>query len=236
MKTLADILFSQGFGTRYDCRQTVLSGAVSIGGTACMDPDQTFDPEGLELVWRGQVWPVREKVVIAMNKPAGYECSMKPSAHPSVMGLLPGPLRKRGVQPVGRLDWDTTGLLIFTDDGALLHRLTHPKKHVEKVYVARLCRPLTDADCAKLMAGVVLDDDPKPVAAKSARMLAPNVLELVISQGKYHQVKRMVAACGSRVAALHRIRVGAYSLPEDLAPGEWRWLDGAQTLLGGGAR
>lgn len=107
---------------------------------------------------------------------------------------------------------------------------------MEKVYVARLCRPMTDADCAKLTAGVVLDDDPKPVAAKSARMIEPDVLELIISQGKYHQVKRMVAACGNRVAALHRVRVGAYALPDDLAPGEWRWLDGAQTLLGGGAR
>ncbi len=233
--TLADILFSQGFGTRYDCRQMALSGAVSVAGVVKDDPDERLDPEGLILSWRGRDWPVCEKAVIAMNKPAGYECSLKPSSHPSVMGLLPGPLRKRAVQPVGRLDQDTTGLLILTDDGALLHRLTHPKKHVDKVYVAELRHPMTEADCARLEAGVVLDDDPRPVAAKCARMIGEKTLELTIAQGKYHQVKRMVAACGNRVDALRRIRVGAFDLPADLAPGEWIWLSGPGEILGGGA-
>lgn len=236
--SLADILFTQGFGTRYDCRQIVLAGAVSVAGETVTDPDRVFEPDHLVVTWRGEDWPVCEKAIIAMNKPAGYECSLKPSAHPSVMGLLPGPLRTRGVQPVGRLDWDTTGLLIFTDDGALLHRLTHPKKHVAKVYEARLAHALTDDEAektvAKLLGGVVLDDSPKPVAAKDARMLAPDLLELTICEGKYHQVKRMVAACGNRVASLHRREVGACRLPEDLKEGEWRWLDGPQAILGGG--
>ena len=113
---LADILFKQGFGTR----SIAASGAVSIDGRELTDPDEDFDPEGLVLTWRGMQWPVSDNVLIAMNKPTGYECSLKPSAHPSVMNLLPGPLRTRGVQPVGRLDWDTTGLLLFTDNGALL--------------------------------------------------------------------------------------------------------------------
>ena len=125
---LADILFKQGFGTRYDCRSIATSGAVSIDGRELTDPDEDFDLEGLVLTWRGVQWPVSDNVLIAMNKPTGYECSLKPSAHPSVMNLLPGPLRTRGVQPVGRLDWDTTGLLLFSDNGSLLHRLTHPKK------------------------------------------------------------------------------------------------------------
>lgn len=236
MMTLADILFTQGFGTRYDCRQIVLSGAVSVNGRVVDDPDENFEPTGLVLTWRGEEWPVCEKALIAMNKPEGYECSLKPSAHPSVMGLLPGPLRKRAVQPVGRLDWDTTGLLLFTDDGKLLHRLTHPKKHVDKVYLAELCHPMKPDTCEKLLSGVVLDDDPKPVAAKTARMLAPEKLELTISQGKYHQVKRMVAACGNRVAKLHRIRVGAYELPENLEPGKWVWLSGPDAVLGGESR
>ena len=118
---LADILFKQGFGTRYDCRSIATSGAVSIDGRELTDPDEDFDLEGLVLTWRGMQWPVSDNVLIAMNKPTGYECSLKPSAHPSVMNLLPGPLRTRGVQPVGRLDWDTTGLLLFTDNGSLLH-------------------------------------------------------------------------------------------------------------------
>ena len=129
-------------------------------------------------------WPVSDNVLIAMNKPTGYECSLKPSAHPSVMNLLPGPLRTRGVQPVGRLDWDTTGLLLFTDNGSLLHRLTHPKKHVNKVYRATLSHPAANGTCEKLLSGVVLDDDPKPVFAKAAELMAPDVLMLTISQGE----------------------------------------------------
>ena len=230
---LADILFKQGFGTRYDCRTIASSGAVSVDGCELTDPDEDFETEGLVLTWRGAEWPVTEKALIAMNKPAGYECSLKPSAHPSVMGLLPGPLRTRGVQPVGRLDWDTTGLLLFTDDGALLHRLTHPKKHVDKVYRATLAHPAAAGTCEKLLGGVVLDDDPKPVFAKAAELIAPDVLMLTISQGKYHQVKRMVAACGNRVSALHRTKVGMYELPEDLKPGEWRWLSGPEAVIGG---
>ena len=134
---LADMLFKQGFGTRYDCRSIAASGAVSIDGRELTDPDEDFDPEGLVLTWRGMQWPVSDNVLIAMNKPTGYECSLKPSAHPSVMNLLPGPLRTRGVQPVGRLDWDTTGLLLFTDNGALLHRLTHPKNMSTRFIVRR---------------------------------------------------------------------------------------------------
>ena len=115
-------------------------------------------------------------------------------------------------------------------------RMTHPKKHVDKVYLAELCHPMKPDTCEKLLSGVVLDDDPKPVAAKAARMLAPERLELTISQGKYHQVKRMVAACGNRVAKLHRIRVGAYELPENLEPGKWVWLSGPEAVLGGDGR
>ena len=195
---LADILFKQGFGTRYDCRSIAASGAVSIDGRELTDPDEDFDPEGLVLTWRGMQWPVSDNV--------------------------------------GRLDWDTTGLLLFTDNGALLHRLTHPKKHVNKVYRATLSHPAANGTCEKLLSGVVLDDDPKPVFAKAAELRAPDVLMLTISQGKYHQVKRMVAACGNRVVALHRIKVGAYELPADLKPGEWCWLCGPESVLGEGSK
>lgn len=237
MKTmrLCDLLFTQGFGTRFDCRRIAEAGAISIAGAVHDDPDEALDPEGLVLQYRGEDWPCCAKAVIALNKPAGYECSMKPSAYPSVMNLLPGQLRRRGVQPVGRLDADTTGLLILTDDGALQHRLIHPKRHVSKVYEVTLKHPMADGFCEKLLAGVVLDDDPKPVAAKAAEAVSPTHLRLTLVQGKYHQVKRMVAACGNRVEALHRSAFGAYALPDDLAPGEWRWLSGPEAVLGGTA-
>lgn len=233
MKTLADILFEQGFGTRHDCRSIVSAGAVEVEGRVADDPDERFDEDGMRFTYRGETWPVVEHAIIALYKPAGYECSMKPSAHPSVMTLLPGQLRRRNVQPVGRLDVDTTGLLLMTDDGALQHRLIHPKRHVPKVYEVTLKHPAAPDLCEKLTAGVVLDDDPKPVAAKAAELVTPTHLRMTLVQGKYHQVKRMVAACSNRVEALHRRAFGAYRLPEDMKPGEWRWILDRSEVLGG---
>ena len=221
---LADILFSQGFGTRYDCARMVEAGLVSIAGEVADDTEHDWDVEGLHFTVNGVDWPYREKAIIALNKPAGYECSLKPSAHPSVMSLIPSPLRKRNVQPVGRLDVDTTGLLLLTDDGALLHRLIHPKRHVPKCYIATCKHAITEKMLAQLLEGVVLADDPKPVKAKEARALDEHTLELVLTEGKYHQVKRMVAACSNRVEGLHRSSFGKLVLPEGLASGEWTWV------------
>ena len=129
---LAQILFSQGFGTRRDCDGLVLGGWVRHAGAVVDDPDASFDPAGLVLEVQGQAWEVHTKALLMLHKPAGHECSQKPKHHPSVLSLLPPPLRLRGVQPVGRLDEDTTGLLLMTDDGALIHRLTSPKHHVPR--------------------------------------------------------------------------------------------------------
>ena len=149
---------------------------------------------------------------------------MKPSAHPSVMTLLPSPLRRRNMQPVGRLDVDTTGVLIFTDDGALQHRLIHPKRHVSKIYEVFCRHPVNETMREKLLSGVVLDDDPRPVAAKNVEILDEHHLRLTLVQGKYHQVKRMVAACSNRCDGLHRSAFGLYTMPETLKQGEWVWL------------
>jgi 16S rRNA pseudouridine516 synthase len=181
---------------------------------------------------RGELWPYHAKALVLLHKPAGYECSQKPKHHPSVMSLLPPPLRVRGLQPVGRLDEDTTGLLLMTDDGALIHRLTSPKKHVPKVYEIGTIDPVTPAQVDELLRGVVLHDDPLPVRAAAAEQTGPHALRMTLLEGKYHQVKRMVAATGNTVNALHRSRYGVLALPADLAPGQWRWLPGPQVLFG----
>ncbi len=222
--TLAQALFTQGFGTRRECAALARSGRVSVGGIAVDDPDAALDPSALVLNVDGIDWPYQARALLVLNKPAGYECSQKPSNHPSVMTLLPPPLRTRGVQPVGRLDADTTGLLLLTDDGPLLHRLTSPKKHVPKTYIADCAEPVSDAQLAALRAGVVLNDDPAPVRAARAERVADRRLELVLTEGKYHQVKRMVAAAGNHVQALHRAYFGRFALPTALAPGQWRFL------------
>ena len=140
------------------------------------------------------------------------------------MSLLPAPLRNRGVQPVGRLDEDTTGLLILTDDGALLHRLTHPKKHFAKIYRVTAKHPMDETMFHQLLTGVVLDGEKEKVAADAIEQKSDRVFEMKITQGKYHQVKRMVAAVGNRVQALHRISVGHYTLSEELSEKQWCFI------------
>lgn len=231
---LRDVLFSQGFGTRRHCDALILAGEVRIAGQVCRDPGASVATDGLVFSVEGQDWPFHAKALVMLHKPAGYECSQKPSAWPSVMTLLPGPLRTRGVQAVGRLDQDTTGLLLLTDDGALIHRLTSPKKHVPKVYEAVTADPVTPGQVAQLRAGVVLHDDPLPVRATACEATGERSLRLTLTEGKYHQVKRMVAAAGNHVERLHRSRFGALALPDDLTPGQWRWLAGPEDILGPG--
>jgi 16S rRNA pseudouridine516 synthase len=261
---LSDLLFTQGFGTRRLCAGLIAHGEVTIDGVVVDDPQHEVEPEGLLFSVSGKTWPYYEKALILLNKPAGYECSQKPKHHPSVMTLLPAPLRERDVQPIGRLDEDTTGLLLFSDDGKLIHKLTSPKHHVPKVYEAQCKHPVSDEMVAALLAGVELrEPEPRPlpsgigagrdarsairsaprppaavpykperVQAEGAERFGTHGLRLTLTEGKYHQVKRMVAAAGNRVEALHRVSFGALTLPADMQPGEWRFLSGPEVLLG----
>lgn len=228
---LEQVLFSQGFGTRHECRGLVALGHVEINGITHTDPDEDVPVEGLFFSVDGVKWPYFDKVVIALNKPAGFECSQKPIHHPSVMTLLPAPLRVRGLQPVGRLDEDTTGLLILTDDGALQHRLIHPKRHVPKTYRVTAKHPMTQAMLSTLTQGVMIEGEKTAVKAQAVEMVTDRVFNMTLTQGKYHQVKRMVAAVGNRVESLHRCQFGFYALPDDLASGQWRFIS-KEDILG----
>jgi 16S rRNA pseudouridine516 synthase len=229
---LSQVLFSQGFGARRECEGLILCGHVTLAGKVCDDPFLDVETEGLMFGVRGELWPYRAKALVLLNKPAGYECSQKPKHHPSVMSLLPLPLRVRGLQPVGRLDEDTTGLLLMTDDGALIHRLTSPKKHVPKVYEIGTIDAVTPKQIDELLHGVILHDDPLPVRAAAAEQTGDHALRMTLLEGKYHQVKRMVAATGNTVQRLHRSRYGVLELSDDLMPGQWRWLPGPAAVLG----
>lgn len=219
------IVQSQGFGSRKGSVARIRSGEVAVNGVVCDDPDAEMDTDQLELTLDGVTWPYREKAYVLMHKPSGYECSHHPSHHPSVFGLLPTPLLQRGVQCVGRLDQDTTGLLLFSDDGQFIHRMISPKKGVAKVYLAVCADPLGDPMMDALRNGVQLNDEPAPIAALACERIDERTLRLTLAEGKYHQVKRMIAATGNRVEALHREAIGHYALPASLAPGQWRWLD-----------
>jgi 16S rRNA pseudouridine516 synthase len=250
MMRLSQILFSQGFGTRRLCAGLIYNGEVRVAGEVIEDGDAEFETQGLVIEVGGKTWPFYEKALVLLNKPAGYECSQKPKHHPSVMSLLPAPLRERNVQPVGRLDEDTTGLLLLTDDGTLIHKLTSPKHHVPKIYEVQCKHPITPEQVAQLLAGVELREpesaslakptkptksanatkadkpprQPELARAEGAEAYGTHGLRLTLIEGKYHQVKRMVAAVGNRVEALHRPQFGRLTIPETLKPGEWMWI------------
>ena len=224
-QTLDRILQSQGFGTRKGCRRLIVDGAVEVDGRVVTEFDRTFDTEGLVFSVDGESWTYREFVYLALNKPAGFECSRKPSHHPGVLSLLPEQFGWRNVQPVGRLDHDTTGLLLLSDDGAFIHAQSSPRRHVPKVYEATTHDPVTPALIARLNAGVQLLDEPAPIAGQ-ARQLDAHRLEIVLEQGKYHQVKRMLAAAGNHCTALRRVRIGGLALDDlGLKEGEWCYLE-----------
>lgn len=221
---LDKLLQKHGFGTRKACRGLVRRERVAINGQLCEDPFAEIDTDGLIFTVDGVDWPYAEFACLMLNKPTGYECSRKPLHHPSVLTLLPVQLRERDVQPIGRLDEDTTGLLLITDDGQLNHVLSSAKRKVPKVYLATTKHPIEQKQVDQLLSGVLLNDEPEPVSAAACEIAGDNLLRLTLTQGKYHQVKRMVAAAGNRVEALHREAVGDLTLPPDLKPGEWRWL------------
>lgn len=238
---LADILYAQGFGTRRVCYGLVQAGLVQWAYTG-QDWQQTQDAslwiddlEQLQLKVQGEHWPYQEKAYILLYKPAGYECSQKPSMHPSIFTLLPAPLRQRpvkggqtGVQAIGRLDQDTTGLLLLTDDGTFIHRLSSPKHMVPKVYEVHACHPVSQEQIDQLLAGVVLNDSNEQVKADAIVQHSPTHISLTLHAGKYHQVKRMLAAVSNRVESLHRSRIGDLTLPDGFKPGQWRWLTPAE--------
>ncbi|MEQ1519243.1 MAG: 16S rRNA pseudouridine(516) synthase, partial [Usitatibacteraceae bacterium] len=183
----------------------------------------------------GVVWQYHAKAYLVLHKPSGFECSQKAKSHPSVYTLLPAPLRTRDVQAVGRLDQDTTGMLLFSDDGQYIHRMTSPKHEVPKIYEVVTSEAVTSEQIARLLAGVVLDDSPDPVKALGCEMSVDGKLRLTLTSGKYHQVKRMLAAVGNHVESLHRSQIGRLALPGDLVLGKWRWLTEEELALAGSA-
>lgn len=224
--TLDRLLQSQGFGSRKYCRELIADGEVAIDGAVITDYRAAFATAGLTFTIFEEKWIYREHVYIALNKPANFECSRKPSHHPGVLSLLPEQFSWRDVQPVGRLDHDTTGLLLMSDDGPFIHAQSSPKRHVPKLYRATTQEPITQQLLTQLLVGVQLHDEPAPLAALSCVAVGEHQLDIVLEQGKYHQVKRMLAAAGNHCSALRRIAIGGLTLEAlGLGEGEWCYLD-----------
>ena len=221
---LERILKNQGFGTRKQCRIMIFNKEITVNGTMCDDPDAEFSLDNLSYAVKGEAWDYREKSYLMLHKPSNYECSHKTQHHPTIYSLLPHPLVARDVQCIGRLDEDTTGLILISDDGQFIHKMSSPKHKVPKIYEVTCKHPVSEANIHALLGGVKLIDEDETIAALEVKQVSEHVIHMTLAEGKYHQVKRMVAAISNRVEALKRIQIGDLTLPDDLKVGEWRWL------------
>ena len=220
MMRLDKALAHQGAGSRAQVREMIRAGRVQVNGQVCRDP--ALHVENGSITLDGEPMNGAEQAFIMLYKPAGVLTAADDRKCATVMDLLPARYAACGCMPVGRLDKDTTGLLLLTSDGELAHRLISPKRHVSKVYLAQTAEPLTGEDVAAFEAGVPLKD----FTALPAKLevLGERLGRVTVFEGKYHQVKRMFGARGNRVEALHRVSFGPLALDEGLHPGEYREL------------
>lgn len=221
---LERILHKQGHGSRKLCRIMIINEEITVNGEICDDPNAKFALDNLHYTVKGEAWQYHEKSYLMMHKPGNYECSHKTQHHPTIYSLLPHPLVERGVQCIGRLDEDTTGLILISDDGQFIHKMSSPKHRTPKVYEVLCKHDISDDQIAHILSGVQLVDEDAPIAALDCTRISANIIHMTLAEGKYHQVKRMVAAISNRVEDLKRIKIGELSLPNDLKTGEWRWL------------
>jgi 16S rRNA pseudouridine516 synthase len=219
-KLLSDL----GIASRKDASRVARSGGITVDGTVVKDPSKHVDPEKNKVTYLGREVCYQRFTYVMLNKPEGYVSSTDDTKNPYVTELLPEELRKRELFPVGRLDKDTTGLMILTNNGQLAHSLLSPKKHVSKVYYFTAAEPLRAGVEEQFKDGVTLSDG---YECKSAEIsLSGDRLsgEITLTEGKYHQIKRMIAAMGNKVVTLERIEFATIPLDKTLSRGTWRYL------------
>jgi 16S rRNA pseudouridine516 synthase len=208
--------------TRSQARKALSNEEITVNGVVVKQGTWAVGEDDV-VQWDGQtISPVGLRYLM-MNKPAGYECTLRNSQYPMVLSLLDVEKRDR-LHTVGRLDVETTGLLLITDDGHWTHRIISPRQQCDKVYLATLAEPLCHEAEDRLAHGILLDGETKPTLPATLERVDPHTARLTIQEGKYHQVRRMFAALGNHVTALHRERIGPLSLDADLGPGECRYL------------
>lgn len=222
--TVERLLSRLGFGTRKDCRALVRSGLVAIEGRTVEDPFEEFEIKPPKISVNGEEIETIEELYLMMNKPCGLECSHAPRDHESVFSLLPLRFIEMGIHCVGRLDADSHGLLLFSNQGQFIHRVESPKKGMLKTYRAKLARPLTDAQKRLLCEGVNLKGEKRPFVAWKLECDSETEARISVAEGVYHEVRRMFAAVSNHVEDLERISIGDVCLDAGLKPGEWRFL------------
>lgn len=212
----------QAMISRSDAKLMIKKGRILVNGKSISSADAKLDPEKDVVTIDGKEIAYRQFMYIMLNKPDGVVCATRDGLSSTVLELLPKEFRRKGLFPAGRLDKDTEGFVFITDDGALAHKMLSPKNHVEKEYVVTLEKPAEKHYIELFASGMTIDGDEKCLPAKLIFTDNPNVVRLVLHEGKYHQVKRMMAAAGNRVIHLKRIRMGGIELDAALGSGECR--------------
>ncbi|MFT9057226.1 MAG: pseudouridine synthase [Ethanoligenens sp.] len=224
------LLASQGEGSRKEVHALLRGGRIQVDGKIATAADQKVDPAQQRITVGGRALHWRAHLYLMMNKPVGVISASRDPKARTVLDLLPPELRLPGLFPAGRLDKDTEGFLLITDDGVFAHDILAPRRHVEKVYLATLDKPADDTDAAAFAAGLVLEDG---LRCLPARLWLGEGTEAyaAVREGKFHQVRRMFAACGKQVLRLRRTQIGGLILDPALAPGEARELSEAEVEL-----
>jgi 16S rRNA pseudouridine516 synthase len=220
---LDKVLGHSGHGSRKDIKALCKAGAVLVNGTACRDSSVQVDPANDEITVQGRPVCYARFHYVMMDKPAGVVSATRDPSARTVLDLLPPEYGGAGMFPVGRLDKDTTGLLLLTNDGTWAHRITSPKKHIDKIYEAAVDGAIPVDIQERFASGLILDDGMLCLPAR-ADTIGPQRLRITVQEGKFHQVKRMCAAVGLTVLALRRLRIGNLGLDKGLQPGAVRVL------------
>ena len=230
MERLDRLLASTGRWGRREAKSLIRGGRVRVDGTAVVSPDAKIDRDRSVVQVDGEILDLRPVTWILLNKPAGYLSATEDGSGPVVLDLLSPDLRRKGLFPVGRLDKDTEGLLLLTDDGPLAHALLSPRRHVQKVYLARTGRPPSAGARSAFADGLVLPDGTvcRPAGLE---ILDDGTVRVTVTEGKFHQVKRMLAACGAPVLHLERVSMGGLPLDPSLPRGAYRFLTEDELLL-----
>ena len=222
---LDKLIADTGRATRSEARDLIRAGRVTVDGAVVRSPDSKFAGAAVRVCIDSQPVDYAAYRYIMMNKPAGVLSACEDSRQQTVLDLLSPELRRQGLSPVGRLDKDTTGLLLLTNDGDFSHRITSPKKHLPKLYRATVDKPAALGDAEAFEKGIVLADGFRCLPAHLEAADDDECAVLVtLYEGKFHQVKRMFEAVGLTVTELHRETFGPLTLPEDLPEGQWREL------------
>ena len=223
MERLDKIISATGKKSRREVREMVRQGRVLVDDKPAPAADMKVDPQTAVILLDGEPLGYEKFTYVMLHKPAGVLTATEDRRQETVLDLLPPELRRRALSPVGRLDKDTEGLLLLTNDGQLAHRLLSPKSHVDKVYYARVDGALEPGDIAAFAAGMTLGDGLECLPA-GLEILSPTEALVTLREGKFHQVKRMLAARGKPVLYLKRLSMGRLRLDPALAPGAWRML------------